>query len=156
MGRPFDSRSPNRIQPTAFTAETLQRTHASVGWWYVPNISDLRGHHEKSDSILLTVWITISYTHAFDAAEGAFPTFKKVVLDPNIGKVCYAVTLVDVDGDGKQDIVAVTENQVFWYQAPDWHKRVIIKDQTKRDNVCIAPYDIDVMVKSILHLEPAR
>lgn len=75
------------------------------------------------------------------AAE--FPQFDAHTLDPDVGKVCYAVTLADVDGDGKQDIVAVTENRVLWYQAPDWKRRVIIEDQTERDNVCIAPFDID-------------
>ena len=27
----------------------------------------------------------------------AFPSFKAKVIDPNVGKVCYAVTLADVD-----------------------------------------------------------
>lgn len=78
---------------------------------------------------------------AADAAD--FPKFEAQTLDPDIGKVCYAVTLADVDGDGKQDVVAVSESRVLWYQAPDWKKRVIIEDQTERDNVCIAPLDID-------------
>lgn len=77
------------------------------------------------------------------AAAADFPTFETKTLDPDVGKVCYAVSLADVDGDGKQDIVAVTENRVLWYQAPDWKRRVIIEDQTERDNVCIAPLDID-------------
>lgn len=72
-----------------------------------------------------------------------FPTFKAKVIDPNIGKVCYAVTLADVDGDKKQDIVAVSENRVLWYENPSWKPHVIIKDQTPPDNVCIAPLDID-------------
>ena len=77
------------------------------------------------------------------AEAGGFPRFRHHTIDPNCGNVCYAVTLADVDGDGRQDIVAVTENRVLWYQAPDWKKRVIIEDQTERDNVCIAPFDID-------------
>ncbi len=76
-----------------------------------------------------------------NAAE--FPAFREQVIDPHCGEICYAVTLADVDGDKRQDIVAVTENRVLWYQAPDWKKRVIIEDQTTRDNVCIAAYDID-------------
>ncbi len=66
-----------------------------------------------------------------------FPTFREQVIDPHCGEICYAVTLADVDGDERQDIVAVTENRVLWYQAPDWKKWVIIEDQTTRDNVCI-------------------
>lgn len=70
-------------------------------------------------------------------------SFETKVLDENAGKVVYAVTTADVDGDGKIDVVAVTENRVVWYQNPTWKPRVIIADQTERDNVCIAPFDID-------------
>jgi hypothetical protein len=77
------------------------------------------------------------------ATAGEFPRFEEVTIDPHCGEVCYAVTLADVDGDGRQDIVAVTENRVLWYQAPDWKRRVILEDQTERDNVCVAPHDID-------------
>ncbi len=77
-------------------------------------------------------------------ARGAeFPTFETHEIDPKVGEVCYAVTLADVDGDKKTDIVAVTENRVVWYHNPDWKPRVIIEDQTERDNVCIAPLDVD-------------
>src|SRR5262245_20049461 len=72
-----------------------------------------------------------------------FPKFREQTIDAHIGEICYAVTLADVDGDSKQDIVAVSENRVVWYQNPTWKPRVIIEDQTKRDNVCIAPLDID-------------
>lgn len=69
--------------------------------------------------------------------------FQEQVVDPNIGKVCYAVTLTDVNGDKKTDVVAVSENRVLWYENPTWQPRVIIADQTVADNVCIAPFDID-------------
>jgi len=72
-----------------------------------------------------------------------FPKFEEQVIDPEIGKVCYAVTLADVNGDKLQDIVAVTENRVLWYENPSWKRWVIIEDQTPLDNVCIAPHDID-------------
>lgn len=71
------------------------------------------------------------------------PRFEAVEIDPQIGQVCYAVTLADVDGDGKQDIVAVSENSVYWYQNPTWQRRVIIANQTPLDNVCIEAHDID-------------
>jgi hypothetical protein len=77
------------------------------------------------------------------AAAAEFPSFRMVEIDPNCGKVCYAVAVADVDGDERQDIVAVTEDRVLWYQAPDWAKRVILEGQTIRDNVCIAAHDVD-------------
>lgn len=74
--------------------------------------------------------------------------FTQRVVDPHPGEICYAVTLADVDGDGRQDIVVVTENAVFWYGNPGaadgaWRKHTVIRDQTPRDNVCIAAHDID-------------
>jgi hypothetical protein len=77
------------------------------------------------------------------ALAGDFPTFAEKVIDPNVGKVCYAVTIADVDGDKDQDIVALTENRVVWYEQPSWKAHVILQDQTPLDNVCIAPHDID-------------
>ena len=71
-----------------------------------------------------------------------FP-FKAATIDPEVGKVCYAVTVADVNDDGKTDIVAVTENRVLWYENPSWKLHTIIKDATVLDNVCIAPHDID-------------
>jgi len=78
------------------------------------------------------------------AATAADLSFKEVVIDPEAcQRAVYAVTLADVDDDGDDDIVAVTENAVLWYQNPTWERHVIIQDQTELDNVCIAPYDID-------------
>lgn len=71
------------------------------------------------------------------------PRFAEQIIDPKIGEVCYAVTKADVNGDGKLDIVAVSENRVQWYEAPNWTKHIILEDQTERDNVCIAAHDID-------------
>jgi hypothetical protein len=77
------------------------------------------------------------------ASAADFPSFETITLDANVGKVCYAVTLADVDTDGDQDIVAVTENRVLWFDNPSWKSHTIIEDQTPLDNVCIAACDID-------------
>ncbi len=77
------------------------------------------------------------------SARAETPRFEARVIDPHAGEVCYAVTLADVDGDKKNDVVVVTEDRVLWYQNPNWTPRVIIDNQTERDNVCIAPFDID-------------
>ncbi len=57
--------------------------------------------------------------------------------------VGYAVLLVDINGDGKLDIVVVDSHRVIWFENPTWKMRTIIKGMTRADNVCIAAADID-------------
>jgi len=71
------------------------------------------------------------------------PEFKTIVLDDNIGKVCYAVTVADVNKDGKPDPVALSENRLIWFENPSWTPHVILENQLELDHVCLAPYDID-------------
>lgn len=70
-------------------------------------------------------------------------TFRMQELDPQAGKVVYAVTTADVDGDGDLDAVALTDTKVIWYEQPGWTPHVILQDQTPPDNVCFAAHDID-------------
>jgi hypothetical protein len=72
----------------------------------------------------------------------AFPRFQMQEIEKGLG-VGYAVLLVDVNGDGKKDIVVVDQTRVVWYENSTWKRRIIIENQTKPDNVCIAAYDID-------------
>ena len=72
----------------------------------------------------------------------AFPRFRMQEIETGL-KVGYAVLLVDVNGDGKKDIVVVDTNRVVWYENPTWKRRTIIEGQTRPDNVCIAAHDID-------------
>lgn len=55
----------------------------------------------------------------------------------------YAVRLVDLNQDGKLDIVVVDQRRVVWYENPTWKRHTILEGVTRPDNVCIAPYDID-------------
>src|SRR5262249_20661583 len=54
-----------------------------------------------------------------------------------------AVLLVDLNGDGKKDIVVVDTTRVVWYENPTWKRRTILEGVTKPDNVCIAAHDLD-------------
>lgn len=58
-------------------------------------------------------------------------------------KIGYGVRLIDMNGDGKLDILVVDANRVVWFENPEWKMHTISQDQTKPDNVCIAPLDID-------------
>jgi hypothetical protein len=64
---------------------------------------------------------------------------KEFTKDLTVG---YATILVDINNDGKPDIVVVDSQRVLWYENPTWKAREIIKGITKPDNVCIAAYDI--------------
>lgn len=70
------------------------------------------------------------------------PEFQMQEIDTTLS-VGYAVLLVDVDGDGKKDIVVVDTNRVVWYQNPTWKRRVLLQGMTQADNVAIAAHDID-------------
>lgn len=81
---------------------------------------------------------------AADAAADpmAFPQFQPKEIDTSLA-VGYCVLLVDIDGDGRKDIVVVDSTRVVWYQNPSWQRRTIIQGFTRPDNVSAAAYDID-------------
>jgi hypothetical protein len=72
----------------------------------------------------------------------AFPRFRVQEIEKGL-KVGYAVLPVDVNHDGKKDIVVVDSARVVWYESPTWKRRTIIDNQPHPDNVCIAAHDID-------------
>ena len=68
--------------------------------------------------------------------------FRAQEIQNNFG-VVYAVSIEDVNHDGKPDIVAINPTQVVWFENPSWKKHVILDGLTKKDNVCFAMHDID-------------
>src|SRR5471032_1879800 len=78
---------------------------------------------------------------AGEAIDKPFATFRMQELPEKLS-VGYAVLLVDVNGDGKKDIVVVDTDRVIWFENPTWKVHTIIKGLTKPDNVCIDAYDI--------------
>src|SRR4051812_3002542 len=57
--------------------------------------------------------------------------------------VGYAVRLLDMNDDGKLDICIVDQERILWLENPTWKEHILIEGQTKKDNVCFAPCDID-------------
>ena len=73
---------------------------------------------------------------------GKIPDFRVQEIEKSLG-VGYAVLLVDVNNDGKKDIVVVDQKRVVWYENPTWKRRAMIEGKTAPDNVCISAADID-------------
>jgi hypothetical protein len=71
-----------------------------------------------------------------------FPDFTAQEIEKGLG-VGYAVLPVDLNDDGKTDLIVVDQKRVVWYENPTWKRRTIIEGQTEPDNVCIAATDID-------------
>lgn len=57
--------------------------------------------------------------------------------------VVYAVSLADINRDGKLDVVAINNTQVAWYENPTWKRHLILDGVTKKDNVCFDVHDVD-------------
>src|SRR5262245_59828434 len=92
--------------------------------------------------LLRILCVVILSSASAPSQEGRF-SFKEQIIDPNAG-VGYAVTVADINHDGKTDIVVVTENpdQVVWYENPSWTRRVIVEGFPKLP-VCIQPLYVD-------------
>lgn len=86
--------------------------------------------------------LAVTAAAGLSGAQTAGPRFQAQTVDPQIG-IGYAVTLADMNGDRKADILSVNEHQVNWYENPSWQKHTIVNDATPRDNVCIAAADLN-------------
>ena len=68
------------------------------------------------------------------AAAAGIPNFKTQEIDKSL-KIGYAVSLVDINGDGKLDIVVVDKDRLIWFENPTWKLRTIMEGQKNLDNV---------------------
>ena len=66
---------------------------------------------------LFTSGLSLSTHSGLAAAK-----FRAVEIDKI--QIGYGVTVADVDGDKKPDILLVDKNQVAWFHNPDWKKHV--------------------------------
>jgi hypothetical protein len=90
--------------------------------------------------LLMMFWMVVNLGAGL--AFGEEPLFGAVQLPTKLG-VGYAVRLVDMNEDGRLDICVVDQQRILWLENPSWAEHVLIENQTKKDNVCFAPHDID-------------
>lgn len=83
-----------------------------------------------------------TFTFTVSSAEPPTPQFSHQTLDDQVA-IGYGVTVGDVDGDKKPDVLLADKKQFVWYRNGDWKKFVLAENLTKHDNVCIAARDID-------------
>ena len=76
------------------------------------------------------------------AARAAELSFRPQEISNRLG-IGYATRAIDMNDDGRPDVLVVDKERVIWFENPSWEMHTIIENQTKPDNVCIAPYDID-------------
>lgn len=81
--------------------------------------------------IHLTLLALLSANSAFAA------DFNPETIDDKI-EIGYGLSIGDVDGDMKPDILIADKREIRWYSNPTWESHVIAKNLTLRDNVCIA------------------
>lgn len=57
--------------------------------------------------------------------------------------VVYAVRVVDVNADGRLDVVAINPTQLAWFENPSWQRHVVVDGAVPKDHVTIAASDVD-------------
>lgn len=88
-----------------------------------------------------SIAVSVLLLTGFSAVAAEIP-FKDHELPTKL-TVGYAVRLLDMNGDRRLDIAVVDSDRILWLENPNWTEHVILQGQTKKDNVCFAPHDID-------------
>ena len=93
-------------------------------------------------SITSIAFLSAGIDNPQGAAQAPGVRFRAEQIAADFG-VGYAVVTADVNGDGRPDVLAINATDLVWFEAPSWQKHVMLAGATVRDNVTLAPHDID-------------
>jgi hypothetical protein len=93
-------------------------------------------------SFLILLCFVLGLANCVSSAEPPVPNFEPQTVDNTVA-IGYGVTIGDVDGDAKSDILLADKRQIVWYRNGDWKKFVMAADLTPHDDVCVAARDIN-------------
>ena len=99
----------------------------------------------KSNRIFLFLFLFCGFaekTLPQNKQKDMSPRFEPELIDDQV-QIGYGLTIGDVDGDKKPDILLADKKQFVWYRNPEWARFVMVDNLTEKDNVCIAARDID-------------
>jgi hypothetical protein len=90
-------------------------------------------------AVLVTVCVAGGGDSVRAADEGGW-RIQEIATDLDVG---YAVRILNLVGDERPDILVIDSERVVCYENPSWQVHTVLTGQTKADNVCVAPHDID-------------
>ena len=93
-------------------------------------------------TVLRPLFLLLPITALHALPEPPPAAFRAETLDAEL-QIGYGLSIADIDGDGKQDIVLVDAKETVWYRNPEWTKHRMTGALTKLDHVCVAACDID-------------
>ncbi|MBA3441241.1 MAG: FG-GAP repeat protein, partial [Pyrinomonadaceae bacterium] len=79
--------------------------------------------------LFIVIWGSPSQAFGQDV-----PVFRAVEIDAKV-EIGYGLTIGDVDGDKKPDILLADKSSIVWYQNPTWKKYTIAEKLTILDHV---------------------
>lgn len=88
------------------------------------------------------IWMLSGLLLAGLTSRAALPKWEAQVIDDQVA-IGYGISISDVDGDDRPDVLLADKQRFVWYGNPDWKSHNMTGHLTERDHVCLAARDIN-------------